>query len=45
MTADTAVLPYEDEHSYAELRETLIAQYRPVGSSEAMLVEVIVNSY
>ena len=45
MTADTAVLPYEDEHSYAELRETLLAQYNPVGSSESMLVEVIVNSY
>jgi hypothetical protein len=45
MTADTAVLPYEDEYSYAELRETLIDQYRPVGSAESMLVEVIVNSY
>ena len=45
MTADTAVLPYEDQHSYAELRESLIGHYRPVGSAESMLVEVIVNSY
>jgi hypothetical protein len=45
MTADTAVLPYEDPHSYAELRESLIGHYNPVGPAEAMLVEVVVNSY
>jgi hypothetical protein len=45
MTAGAVVLPYEDPHSYAELRESLIGHYNPVGAAEAMLVEVVVNSY
>jgi hypothetical protein len=40
MTADAEILPYEDEDSYAELRETPIAQYRPLGSSEVVLASM-----
>src|SRR5919107_1781467 len=45
MTASTAVLPYEDPLSYAELRESLVATYQPANAVEASLVEVIANSY
>jgi hypothetical protein len=45
MTASTAVLPYEDANSYAELRESFIATYRPANAVEASLVETIANSY
>jgi hypothetical protein len=41
MTAETAVLPYEDPVSYAELRDALIRHYAPVGAAEEMLVEVV----
>jgi hypothetical protein len=45
MTAETAVLPYEDTVSYDLLRLTLIDNYRPVGAGEEMLVELIANNY
>src|SRR4051812_40097170 len=45
MTASTAVLPYEDAHSYAELRESFVATYKPANAVEASLVETIANSY
>ena len=45
MTASTAVLPYEDPSSYAELRESFVATYRPANAVEASLVEVVANSY
>jgi hypothetical protein len=45
MTASTAVLPYEDAGSYAELREAFVATYRPANAVEASLVETIANSY
>ena len=45
MTADTAVLPYEDPHSYHELREALIEHHKPANVAEEMLLEVVVNSY
>jgi hypothetical protein len=45
MTADTAVLPYEDPNSYEQLREALIDQYRPANAGEQMLVELVVVNY
>jgi hypothetical protein len=45
MTASTAVLPYEDADSYAELREAFAGTYRPANGVEASLVETIANSY
>jgi hypothetical protein len=45
MTASTTVLPYEDAHSYAELRESFVATYNPANAVEAALIETIVNSY
>jgi hypothetical protein len=45
MTASTAVLPYEDAGSYAELRDSFVATYRPANAVEASLVETIANSY
>ena len=45
MTASTSVLPYEDAHSYADLRDSFIATYRPANAVEASLVETIANSY
>src|SRR5215217_327083 len=45
MTASTAVLPYEDAASYAELRESFVAAYRPANAVEAALVETVANSY
>jgi hypothetical protein len=45
MTADVAVLPHEDAHSYEQLREALIEIQRPVGIIEQMLVETVVINY
>jgi hypothetical protein len=45
MTASTAVLPYEDAYSYAELRESFVATYNPANAVESALVETVVNSY
>jgi hypothetical protein len=45
MTAATTVLPYEDADSYAELRGSFIATYKPGNAVEASLVETIANSY
>jgi hypothetical protein len=45
MTASTAVLPYEDADSYAQLREAFIDTYKPANAVEASLVETIANSY
>lgn len=45
MTADTAVLPYEDSASYEQLREALIDNYEPVGAGEQMLVELVAVNY
>jgi len=45
MTADTAVLPYEDPSSYEQLRESLIDNYQPVGAGEQMLVELVAVNY
>jgi hypothetical protein len=45
MTASTAVLPYENADSYAELREAFVATYKPANAVEASLVETIANSY
>ena len=45
MTARTAVLPYEDAGSYAELREAFHDTYKPVNAVEASLVETVANSY
>jgi hypothetical protein len=45
MTASTAVLPYEDAASYAELRESFVATYKPANAVESALVETVVNSY
>ena len=45
MTASTAVLPYEDANSYAELRESFIETYKPANAVEASLVETVANSY
>ena len=45
MTARTAVLPYEDAESYAELRESFHDTYQPANAVEATLVETVANSY
>lgn len=45
MTADVAVLPYEDPNSYEQLREALIGQYQPANAGEQMLVELVVVNY
>ena len=45
MTASTAVLPYEDAYSYAELRESFVATYNPANAVESALVETVANSY
>jgi hypothetical protein len=45
MTAESAVLPYEDHLAYAMLREALLSHYAPVNIAEEMLVDVVANSY
>lgn len=45
MTAETAVLPFEDPHAYATLREALITHYAPADIGEELLVDLITNSY
>lgn len=45
MTADTAVLPYEDPHSYEQMRQALIDHYEPANAGEQMLVELVVVNY
>ena len=45
MTARTAVLPYEDAQSYAELREAFHDTYKPANAVESSLVETVANSY
>ena len=45
MTARTAVLPYEDAHSYSELRAAFHDSYKPANAVEASLVETVANSY
>ena len=45
MTADTAVLPYEDHVAWAQMREALIDHYAPANIAEEMLVELVINSY
>jgi hypothetical protein len=45
MTADTAVLPFEDPNSYEQLREALIDHYQPANACEQMLVELVVVNY
>ena len=45
MSARTAVLPYEDAQSYAELRAAFHDTYKPANAVEASLVETVANSY
>jgi hypothetical protein len=45
MTAESAVLPYEDHLAYAMLREALLTHYAPANIAEEMLVDVVANSY
>jgi hypothetical protein len=45
MTADTAVLPFEDPNSYEQLREALIDHYQPANACEQMLVDLVVVNY
>ena len=45
ITADTAVLPYEDPHSYEQMRQALIDHYEPANAGEQMLVELVVVNY
>jgi hypothetical protein len=45
MTAESAVLPYEDHLAYAMLREALLSHYAPANIAEEMLVDVVANSY
>jgi hypothetical protein len=45
MTAESAVLPYEDHLAYAMLREALLSHYAPGNIAEEMLVDVVANSY
>jgi hypothetical protein len=45
MTAESAVLPYEDHLAYAMLREALLSHYAPANVAEEMLVDVVANSY
>jgi hypothetical protein len=45
MTAESAVLPYEDHLAYAMLREALLSHYAPANIAEEMLVDVLANSY
>ena len=45
ITADTAVLPYEDPQSYEQMRQALIDHYEPANAGEQMLVELVVVNY
>ncbi len=45
MTAESAVLPYEDPVSYAQLRDALKDHYAPANIAEEMNIEVVVSSY
>jgi hypothetical protein len=45
MTADIAVLPFEDPNSYDQLREALIDHYQPANACEQMLVDLVVVNY
>jgi hypothetical protein len=45
MTAGVAVLPYEDPHSYEQLRQALVDHYEPANAGEQMLVELVVVNY
>jgi hypothetical protein len=45
MTAEVAVLPHEDEHSYEELRRATIESYQPANGAELMLAELIAVNY
>jgi hypothetical protein len=45
MTAESAVLPYEDHLAYAMLREALLSHYAPANIAEELLVDVVANSY
>jgi hypothetical protein len=45
MTAESAVLPYEDHLAYAMLREALLSHYAPANVAEELLVDVVANSY
>jgi hypothetical protein len=45
MTAESAVLPYEDHLAYAMLREGLLSHYAPANIAEELLVDVVANSY
>src|SRR3712207_5830884 len=45
MTAESAVLPYEDTLAYAMLREALVGHYAPANIAEELLVDVVANSY
>jgi hypothetical protein len=45
MTAEVAVLPHEDKHSYEDLRQAAIESYRPANGAEFMLVELVALNY
>jgi hypothetical protein len=45
MTAESAVLPFEDHLAYAMLREALLSHYAPANIAEELLVDVVANSY
>jgi hypothetical protein len=45
MSANTVVLPYEDEVEYHELRAQLVESYAPANNQELMLVDQIAASY
>jgi hypothetical protein len=45
MTAESAVLPYEDHLAYAMLREALLSHYAPANIAEELLVDIVANSY
>jgi hypothetical protein len=45
LTAESAVLPYEDTLAYAMLREALMSHYAPANIAEELLVDVVANSY
>jgi hypothetical protein len=45
MTAEAAVLPYEDHLAYAMLRQALLSYYAPANIAEELVVDVVANSY
>jgi hypothetical protein len=45
MTAEVAVLPHEDKHSYEELRRSTIESYQPANGTEYMLAELVAINY